>query len=139
VQYREDRGYGFRTASLSLSSAALRAEPLARLPNDIALLRRPHAGMHRIEQFLRPRALDARDVVLILNSTPSVSDTVAGSMPDIELGQRRRPVERFRRRPEFEQIEPAQRCTKVTTSCDSFFEIPGTLARTIFSSRSAVG
>ena len=104
------------------------------------LLRRPHLGMHGVEQFLRLGALDPCDVVLILEQHAERIGHGRGiERHDIELGQCGRPVERFRDTRRLEQVQPAQRLNEMQTSCDSFLAMPGTLARTILSSRSAVG
>ena len=61
-------------------------------------LRRSHLRMHRVEQFLRARPLDARDVVLILEQhAESVRHGRGIERHDIEFGQRRRKNSRRKR------------------------------------------
>ena len=95
---------------------------------------------HLIDQLLGFAAFEPGDVVLDLSRTPSVLGDGAGiERYGIELGERGRPVEGLGHARCFEQILPAQRLHEVHDLFESALPMPGTLVRTIFSSRSADG
>src|ERR1700682_2565618 len=74
------------------------------------------------------------------SSTPSVSDTVAGSSATTSSSDNAAAQSKVSATPgDLNRSCLRNACTKATTCSDSFLLTPGTLVRTMASSRSAVG